>query len=119
MILSIVIVISGVVCSCIPLWRHPDSPPDGVIDLLLPGFTPLLGILFVLLSAAMAAGRAVLEEIIMAENGGLAPVTLATVSCTLSTALLLLVLLLAQLFPGLDHGVQVLPARRRRKKPAH
>jgi hypothetical protein len=55
----------------------------------------------------MAAGRAVLEEIIMVDNDGIAPVTLATVSCTLSTALLLAILVIAQLLPGLDHGVQV------------
>jgi drug/metabolite transporter (DMT)-like permease len=108
MIISIVIVISGVVCSCIPLWSHPDSAPDSVLDMLFPGFSQVLGILFILLSSAMAAGRAVLEEIIMVDNDGIAPVTLATVSCTISTALLLAILFIAQLLPGLDHGAQVL-----------
>jgi hypothetical protein len=30
MVLSIVVVISGVVCACLPLWLHPDSRDPSV-----------------------------------------------------------------------------------------
>ena len=30
MVLSIVVVISGVVCACVPLWLHPDSRDPSV-----------------------------------------------------------------------------------------
>jgi hypothetical protein len=61
----------------------------------------------VVASSAAAAGRSVLEEIIMLEEGLLSPVTFAAVTCAFSTTFLCLFLVAAQLLPGQDHGVKV------------
>ena len=107
MVISIVVVISGVACSCIPLWLYPESEGPSVVDLFFPGFSELLGVSLVLISAAAAAGRAVWEEIIMLEENLLSPLTFAATSCSFSAGLVLFLLLVAQVLPGLDHGVQV------------
>jgi drug/metabolite transporter (DMT)-like permease len=113
MICSIVVVILGVVCSCIPLWSQPENVEPTILDHFLPGLSQLFGVLLVLLSAAAAAGRAVLEEIIMLEEDRLSPFTFASATCAVSSAIVAVLLLLAQLLPGLDNGVQVV----RRQQP--
>ena len=80
----ILVVISGVVCSCMPLWLDPETTQPSVLDHLLPGFTHFVGVLLVLTSAAAAAGRAVFEEMIMLEEGSLSPITFCSASCAVS-----------------------------------
>ena len=74
MVITIVVVISRVACLCIR-WLYPESYGLTVVDLFFAGsgFPELLGVLLVLISAAVAAGRAVLEELIMLEEKLLSP----------------------------------------------
>jgi drug/metabolite transporter (DMT)-like permease len=107
MALSMIIIIAGVACSCVPLWVVEQSLDRASLPLFMPYLSQLFGTSLVLLSAAAAAARAVLEEVIMLEEDGLSPLTFAAATCAMSSTMVLILLLTAQLLPGFDHGVQV------------
>ena len=113
MLVSMVVLIAGITCSCIPLWgyEHRLNSSSVAVDIFLPNLSQLLGVFLVLMSAAAAAGRAVLEETIMLEEDLLSPFTFGAATCALSSILVVGLLITAQLIPGSDHGVQVRPER--------
>ena len=76
MALSMIIIIAGVACSCVPLWVVEQSLDRASLPLFMPYLSQLFGTSLVLLSAAAAAARAVLEEVIMLEEDGLSPLLL-------------------------------------------
>jgi hypothetical protein len=110
MALTMVLVFVGTLITCMHL--PTTGPSTGLVEDLDRVWAYVAGIGAVMASALCQSGRLAYQELLFGthQHRHITALQLATLTSLLSSALLVLVLGVAQVLPGFDHGVQVTTA---------